>query len=501
MFKSSEIFLGRKKEMALLESLYDSNKFEMLILHGRRRVGKSYLLSHFAKLHSDNTVYFTGDKDSEKNNVQNFCEELNRVLKIGDFLNSFTTWNDVYSFLKTTEIKDRLVLIIDEFTYLYNSNPAYDSGLQNAIDKILKSKNIFLILCGSEVSVIEEIIDDSTKPLYGRKTSELKLLPFTYKEAREFFPHYSNEEALTAYSILGGIPLYLSLFDDSLTIKENVIKNCLSTTGYLYNEIETLLRMELKETHFYKNIMLAINAGASTFNTIRDKVGEDAAKIAKYINVLINLGFIKREVPCGEKEKSRNTLYSISDNYFAFYFAFIFKHQNMLNGLISPEMYYEKELTKVKLNTFIGHRFEQICETYLKEQFYNGKMPFFAENLGRWWGNNPVLKKQEEIDGELIISSNSPNGRVKVKSKACLDRTYLLATDDENAVICECKYTEDPFDEKQLKDLQDSALCVTQQNKSYIIFSKNGVSSGVEKHLKNLPGYSVVTLDDLFLSE
>ena len=131
----------------------------------------------------------------------------------------------------------------------------------------------------------------------------------------------------------------------------------------------------------------------------------------------------------------------------------------MLNGLISPEMYYKKELTKEKLNTFIGHRFEQ------------------------------------------IISSNSPNGRVKVKSKACLDRTYLLATDDENAVICECKYTEDPFDEKQLKDLQDSALCVTQQNKSYIIFSKNGVSSGVEKHLKNLSGYSVVTLDDLFLSE
>lgn len=501
MFKSNEIFLGRKREMVLLESLYDSNKFEMLILHGRRRVGKSYLLSHFAKLHSDNTVYFTGDKDSEKNNVQNFCEELNRVLKVGDFLNSFTTWNDVYSFLKTAEIKDRLVLIIDEFTYLYNSNPAYDSGLQNAIDKILKSKNIFLILCGSEVSVIEEIIDDSTKPLYGRKTSELKLLPFTYKEAREFFPHYSNEEALTAYSILGGIPLYLSLFDDRLTIKENVIKNCLSTTGYLFNEIETLLRMELKETHFYKNIMLAINAGASTFNTIRDKVGEDAAKIAKYINVLINLGFIKKEVPCGEKEKSRNTLYSISDNYFAFYFAFIFKHQNMLNGLISPEMYYEKELTKVKLNTFIGHRFEQICETYLKEQFYNGKMTFFAENLGRWWGNNPVLKKQEEIDGELIISSNSPNGRVKAKSKACLDRTYLLAYDDENAVICECKYTEYPFDEKQLKDLQDSGLCVMQQNKSYIIFSKNGVSSGVEKHLKNLSGYSVITLDDLFSSE
>lgn len=467
-----EFFIGRQKELDFLESLYQSNKFEMLILHGRRRVGKSYLLSHFSKFHSENVVYFTGDKSSEKNNVQNFCEELNRVLDAGDFLQSFTTWNDVYSFLKNIEITERLVIIIDEFTYLYNSNPAYDAGLQNAIDKILKSKNIFLILCGSEVSVIEEIINNAAKPLYGRKTAELKLLPFTYKEARDFFPNYSNADVLVAYSILGGIPLYLSLFDDSLSIKENVIKNCLSTTGYLFNEIETLLRMELKETHFYKSIMLAINAGASTFNGIKDKVDNDAAKVAKYIAVLIHLGFIKKEVPCGEKEKSRNTLYSICDNYFAFYFAFIFKHQNMLNGLISPELYYERELTKEKLNSFVGFRFEAMCETYLKELFCNGKMPFFSENLGRWWGNNPVLKKQEEID--------------------------LLAVDADNAVICECKYTEAPFDEKELKDLQDSALCIRQATKYFIIFSRNGITSGVASRIQNESNYSVVTLDDLF---
>ena len=320
-----ETFIGRKKELALLDSLYHSDTFEMLILHGRRRVGKSYLLGHFATFHEENTVYFAGDKFSEKVNVRNFCEELNKVLGAGDFLRSFETWHDVYSFLKDREITERLVIIIDEFTYLYSSNPAYDLELQNAIDNILKYKNIFLILCGSEVSVIEEIIDNSTKPLYGRKTAELRLLPFTYRDAREFFPHCSNEQVLAAYSILGGIPLYLSLFDSRLSIKENIIKNCLSTTGYLFNEIETLLRMELKETYFYKNIMLAINAGASTFNTIKEKVGEDGAKVAKYMNVLCSLGLIKKETPCGEKQNSRNTLYSICDNYFAFYFMFIFK--------------------------------------------------------------------------------------------------------------------------------------------------------------------------------
>ena len=468
----NNIFIGRKKELKLLEELYNSQKFEMLIIRGRIKVGKSYLLNHFSKKYQNNTVFFTADKSAEKSNVKSFCEELNNVLKFGTFLNSFETWKDVFSFFKDIELKQRLVIIIDEFTYLHSSNPDFDSILQNAIDRVLKQKNIFLILCGSEVSTIEDIIDDSTKPLYGRKTAELKLEPFSYLEAKEFFPKYSNEEALTVYSILGGTPLYLSLFDDSLSIRENIIKNCLSTTGYLFNEVENLLRMELKETSFYKNIMLAINSGASNLNTIRDKVGEDSAKISKYISVLINLGYIKKEIPCGEKDRIRNTLYSISDNYFAFYFAFIFKHRNILNGFISPEIFYEKEITNEKLNAFIGKRFEDICKAYLKQQFYLGKMPFYPQEIGRWWGNNPILKKQEEID--------------------------ILALDDENAIICECKYTNEKFDLKQLKDLEQSALCINKENKSFIIFSKSGVTTKVEELIIDDSNYKVLTIEDLY---
>lgn len=469
---SVDRFIGREKELDFLESLYLSNKFEMLILHGRRRVGKSYLLTHFARMHKENTVYFAADKSSEKSNVKNFCKEFNRTLGSVGFTSAFTQWKEVYSLIETLEFKKRLVIIIDEFTYLFNSNEAFDSELQNAVDNIFSNKNILLILCGSEVSVIEELFDTQSKPLYGRKTADLKLLPFTYKEARKFFPGYSNEEALTAYSILGGIPLYLSLFDDGLSIRENVIRNCLCSTGYLFNEVDTVLRMELKETYLYKNIMTAIGSGASSFSNIREQIDEVPAKISKYINVLINLGFIKREVPCGEKENSRNTLYSIDDNYFAFYFAFIYKHLNMLNGLISPVLYYERELTKEKFNSFIGHRFESICETYLKEKFYEGKMAFFAEQLGRWWGSNPVLKRPEEID--------------------------IVALDKENALFSECKYRETAFDEKQLSDLVDSSLCINRKNKYYAIFSKKGITDGVRKRIEGNTSYMTFNLDDLY---
>ena len=129
-------------------------------------------------------------------------------------------------------------------------------------------------------------------------------------------------------------------------------------------------------------------------------------------------------------------------------------------------------MTRERLNAFIGHRFESICEAYLRELFYSGKMPFFAESLGRWWGNNPVLKKQEEID--------------------------LLALDDENALFCECKYTDGKFDQKELKDLQDSSLCINRAKKSYMIFSKNGVNSAVESEIKGNSAYKVITLDEMF---
>lgn len=466
------MFVGRKKELKLLEDLYNSKKFEMLIMHGRRRVGKSFLLAQFAALHEKDTVFFTADKGSESDNVHNFCTELKRVLNTGDFLNALNTWQDVYSFIDGFSFSKRINIIIDEFTYLYNSNPAYDSGLQNAIDRILKKKNIFLILCSSEVSVIEDLFDNSTKPLYGRKTADLKLQPFTYKEAREFFPKYSNEEVLTVYSILGGIPLYLSLFDDSISIRENIIKTCLSTTGYLYNEIDTLLRMELKETLFYKNILLAINSGASTLNDIKTKVDGDSAKIAKYLKVLENLGFIKTEIPVGEKSKTRNTLYSIEENYFAFYFRFIYKHLNMLNGLIAPEIYYDREFTIENINGYIGHRFERVCSQYIKEKSYNGELPFFAEEIGRWWGNNPVEKRQEEID--------------------------IVVQDQKNAIICECKYTEKPFDESELLNLQASAPCIKRDNLYFWIFTRKGITSGVKKKIKNQDNFKVTTIKELF---
>ena len=465
------MFVGRQKELQILNELYESNKFEMLLLHGRRRVGKSYLLANFVSKHPTNKIYFTADKAGEKENVFRFVQEMKKIIHTNDYVDLFEKWYDVFSLIDEKIIDKKLIIIIDEFTYLLYQNPEFDSVLQNAIDRILKNKNILLILCGSEISVIEDLLSNSNKPLYGRKTADLKVEPFTYLEAKEFFPNYSNEDSLIAYSILGGIPLYLSLFDDKKSIKENVIKNCLSTTGYLFNEASNVLKMELKETTYYESILVAINGGSSTFNDITTKVNGEPAKIAKYLKVLCNLGIVQKEVPSGEKPTSRNSLYIIYDNYIAFWFRFVYRHMPMLNGFIAPEAYYEKELNKSNLNTFVGHRFEKVCEQFLKNKAFNGKLPFYPETLGRWWGSNPILKKQEEVD--------------------------ILAQDGENALLCECKFTTTQFDKKELDDLFESSLCFNKKRKHYIIISKSGFTDYVIEKAKE-EKMVLITLDDLY---
>ena len=144
----------------------------------------------------------------------------------------------------------------------------------------------------------------------------------------------------------------------------------------------------------------------------------------------------------------------------------------MLNGLIAPEKYYDREFSKENLSAYMGRIFEKICADYLKEKSYNGELPFFAEEVGRWWGNNPTTKKQEEID--------------------------ILALDSENAVLCECEYTEEPFDEKQLSDLKTASECIKRTNKYYWIFSKNGVTSGVKNSIRKNEQFHVVSLNALF---
>ncbi len=458
------MFIGRKKELNILEDLYNSNKFEMMLLYGRRRVGKSYLLSNFC-VRKQNSIFFTADRSSELNNVRNFGKELSKLFN-NDLVTKAETWYDIFSYINSIEIKERLVIVIDEFPYLKKGSSEIESILQNAIDNILNKKNIFLIICGSEVSFMEDQIHDMKRPLYGRSTCIYHLEHFTYKEAKEFTPNYTNEECITLYSIIGGIPQYLSLINDKLSIKDNIIKNCLSTSGFLYNEVETVLRMELSEPSFYLEILHVINCGASKLNDIVSKINAENTKVLKYLKVLINLEIVIMEKPCGANDNTRGSLYKIKDNYFSFWFSFIYKNRTSLNGLINPEVFYNIQLNDELLNSYVGYRFETICYDYLKEQSYNAKLPFFATNIGRWWGNNKELKKEVEFD--------------------------IIIHDKSNMIISECKFTNKKYNINDYNNLIQNSSVFNEYNKTYYLFIKSGINFDIPTNTK------LITISDLY---
>ena len=210
---------GRKEEMRHLMKLYNSETFEFLVMYGRRRVGKTTILQEFAE--KTNSIFFPA---REKNDALNL-EDFSKVIQYHfdkTFIASFQTWEDAFRYIGS-KAEQRTVVIIDEFPYIIEENPSVKSILQHMIDHSWKNKNIFLILCGSSVSIMENDIMGRKSPLHDRQTSTLEIKPFDYFESSAFFPEYSNEDKLIAYGILGGIPRYLEAFNSKFSIKKMLL--------------------------------------------------------------------------------------------------------------------------------------------------------------------------------------------------------------------------------------------------------------------------------------
>ena len=214
--------LGRVAELNYLNELYESEKFEFLVMYGRRRVGKTTLLQEFSK--HTNAIFFPAREKNDALNLEDFSKTIQLYFD-QQFISSFKSWEDAF--------------IIEE-------NPSVKSLLQHAIDHSWKNKNIFLVLCGSSVSVMENVIMGRKSPLHDRQTATLEIIPFDYLESSNFFPNYSNEDKLIAYGILGGIPRYLEAFDADKSIGENIASKIIRNGSYLYEEPENLLKAELR---------------------------------------------------------------------------------------------------------------------------------------------------------------------------------------------------------------------------------------------------------------
>ena len=464
------MFRGRKRELALLEDFYDSKRFEFLVLYGRRRVGKTELLREFTK--NKRTVFFSAQEKNDSLNLIDFSKTVQNFFG-NDYFAPFADWESALKYVTSNAGDERLVFVIDEFPYIAGENASIKSIFQHVIDHQWKNKNIFLILCGSSVSFMESEVLGSKSPLYGRSTAHLELKSFDYFDSSLFFPEYSNEEKLIAYGILGGIPCYLQAFDSTKSIEKNVAREILREGSFLKDEPDFLLKQELREPAVYNSIFEAVAGGASRVNEISTKIHEDTQKCSKYLGILQIIRLIKKAVPCGEDDSSRKTIYKIADNYFSFWYHFLFEKKSHYE-LLGPEDSAREIMEPQSFFSYFGFIFEEICLEYMIRLAKNRNLPFVPSKYGKWWGNNPERKCQDDIDVLLIDDKN------------------------EKYIFCECKFKSEPFGKAEMENMLSRKSIFNHAKETYFYaFSKSGFTDFVRENAAD-NNITLVSIDDLF---
>lgn len=463
------MFIGREKELIKLNQLYNSNKFEMTVIYGRRRIGKTTLINEFVK--DKPTIYFTGVEVNEKVNLENFSQSIFEYEdNYTDSSPVFNSFDDAFRRIFKLAENQRVILIIDEYPYLYNAHKAISSILQKYIDQHKDNSKLFLILCGSSVSFMENQVLGYKSPLFGRRTSQMKVEQFEFSEARQFFKKYNKYDAALTYGITGGIPLYMTKIDDSLSVEENIKRNFLDSSAYLYDEPTNLVKQECREPAQYNSIIQAIAKGASRLSEISSKIGtEKTSVVSLYLKTLIEIGIVKKEYPYNDGSK-RKTIYSLNDTMFRFWYRFVPSYTALINKDQADIAY---KLIEPQLASFMGFVFEDICKQYLWQQNIEGKLPITFINLGRWWGNDPIRKSETEID---IVASDSSNG----------------------AILAECKWTNEPVSKSVLDDLINQGRLFNYKPIYYYVFSKSGFTKSVEELAEQLGNVYLISFDDMY---
>lgn len=446
------MFKGRERELRELNRLYQRGTFQLFILYGRRRVGKTTLLKEFCR--DKNSIFFSAEQSNEKMNLDKFSELIFRHFGEST-LEPFSSFENALLYIYEKTKEEPLVLVIDEFPYLAAVNSSLLSLLQHMIDHRLQQGKLFMVLCGSYMGFMEKEVLGNKSPLFGRRTAQLHLRSFDYRTSCEFLEGFTDEEKLMLYGAYGGTALYLRQVDAQLSLKENIQNSFLRPTAYLYEEPLLLLRQEVQEPGVYSAIIEAIAGGASRANEIATKTGEPAAKCLKYIASLCELGIIDRQTPFGEKVSSRKSIYRISDFMFRFWYRYVSGNKTLLET-DALELVWKQKI-EPDYSHYMGLVFEQVCRDYLLRKNSLGELPILFTEIGSWWGTD----------------RNSPeHGQAEVD---------LVARGEDDFLFGECKWKNQPLDYAVLERLRHRAdLISRRRNKTWFaLFSKTGFTDAV----------------------
>ena len=454
-------FIGRKEEQKVINNELDSERFSAVLIYGRRRIGKTELITNCINSRKkEDIIFFTAAKTIYEENINRFSQYISDYYNVNY---SFNNLNSILSYITEKSKENKTILIIDEYSYLKQENSIIDSDMQKFIDSNSNNSNLKLILSGSIVDIMKNLIDGN-EPLYGRFSAIISLSPFNYYEAAEFMNNRTNEEKFELYSVFGGVPHYLKLIDERLSVKDNIINLFFSRNNVMESEIEILLNSELSKIETANTVLSAIGNSSLSYKEINQKIGKNSNGAAYILNKLVSMDIIRKEINI-QKEDSNKGLYYINDNALLFYYTFVLPNRNRTQ-FMSPETIYSELVEQQLYTNYLPKQFEKVCMEYLIKQNIRNKIkpPFYS--IGRLIYHDP---------------------------KTDLNHEYDIVTKDKNGYIYyECKYINTPVDEETVNNTILNADNSSFNFYSYGFFSRNG-------YKKKKSSIAMYALDDLYL--
>ena len=478
------MFIGREAELKFLNDKYDAEDGQLIVLYGRRRVGKTETLREFCK--DKPHVFFSCTQITDRGQLKKFSScLLKEDIPAKNYISEFEDWEKAFrSVLDFPYGDNKKLLVIDEFPYMCRENKSIPSILQNLWDSELRQNNVMIILCGSSVSYIENDLLAKKNPLYGRATGIYKMKEMGFYDAIKFFPDYSSRDKVLAYAVLGGIPYYLNQWDTKSSVEDNIKKNILTKGCVLYSEVEFLLHQELRETSIYNSIIEAIANGNTKLKDITECsfVG-DTSKASVYLKKLIELGIVEREFSVNQQANKNRGIYRLTDNFFRFWYAFGYANYSQLEEEDVDGVY--EYAVKPALHEFASYSFADICREFVSEKQKKKELPFRYTKMGKWFGKTTVR------------DTNKKNGHRTAETEVdvlCIDRM------GENYLVGECKFKGVPFSYSEYLDTLAKLMPLKEKAKfHYALFSENGFDEEItlEAEKKDIKLYDLEEIVEL----
>ena len=374
-------FIGRKEELKKLDKMMHADEMTFTLIYGRRRVGKSELVSQAMAKSKVKNLYYECRQVAQENNVNGLSEIVSETMGLPKL--GFSDIESLLHYIFELSTKEKMVLVLDEYPYLRESVRGMDSILQAAIDQYRKNSKLTLIILGSYVEVMRSLLEHEN-PLYGRVDLTINLKQMDYYESSFFYPNFSEEDKIRIYSVFGGIPYYNRLIDDSKSVQENITELIASSGARLENEVSMYLNAELSKIVNANEVFEALSRGFSKYSDILSQSHVSSGPtLVDVLDKLISMEVVVKTAPINDSTNKKKVGYYICDNLSLFYYRYIFRYSSQMN-IMDSEVFYKKYIEKDFEEYYVPHMFESVCRQYLIRKNKAGEIEPVIETIGKY---------------------------------------------------------------------------------------------------------------------